>query len=43
MSWTFPLGQRTVTCTFVNEDDPASLILVKRVVTDNGGTAEAED
>lgn len=35
-------GEAT-TCTIVNDDEPATLTLVKEVVTDNGGTAEATD
>jgi len=31
------------TCTITNNDDPASLILVKNVITDDGGTADASD
>src|SRR5262249_59956902 len=34
------LGE-TVTCTITNDDKPASLILAKHVVNDNGGTADA--
>ena len=32
-----------VTCTIVNDDQPARLTLVKRVVNDNGGTAVATE
>ncbi|WP_370618096.1 hypothetical protein [Mumia sp. Pv 4-285] len=32
-----------VTCTVVNDDDPGTLTLVKEVVNDNGGTAEATE
>ena len=39
---TIELGQ-TITCTFVNDDDDASLVLVKHVVSDNGGDAQASD
>src|SRR5262249_56069231 len=31
------------TCTITNDDEPAHLTLVKRVVNDNGGTAAATD
>ena len=33
----------TVTCTITNDDTPATLTLVKQVVTDDGGTAAATD
>ncbi|MBI2689358.1 MAG: hypothetical protein HYX27_23885 [Acidobacteria bacterium] len=33
----------TVTCTITNNDDPASLIVVKRIVNDNGGTKVVGD
>ncbi len=39
-SVTVGLGE-SVICTFVNNDDPASLTLVKTVTNDNGGTAAA--
>ncbi|WP_433676300.1 hypothetical protein [Microbacterium gorillae] len=32
-----------VTCTIVNDDQPATLTLVKEVINDNGGTAVATD
>ncbi len=32
-----------VTCTVTNDDDPASLTVVKKVINDNGGTTAAED
>jgi uncharacterized repeat protein (TIGR01451 family) len=41
-SVTLGLGE-DVTCTFVNDDDAPSLTLVKEVINDNGGTAEAGD
>jgi uncharacterized repeat protein (TIGR01451 family)/LPXTG-motif cell wall-anchored protein len=41
-SVTLALGE-DVTCTFVNDDDAPSLTLVKEVINDNGGTAEAGD
>ncbi|MGH1561951.1 prealbumin-like fold domain-containing protein [Mumia sp. DW29H23] len=41
-SVTVPNGG-TVTCTIVNDDLPATLTLVKEVVNDNGGTAEATE
>ena len=41
-SVTVALGQ-DVTCTITNDDSPAALTLVKEVVNDNGGTAEATD
>lgn len=34
---------QTVTCTITNDDQPATLIIIKHVVNDNGGTAEASD
>jgi hypothetical protein len=37
---TVALGQ-SVTCTITNDDQPASLTLIKRVVNDSGGTAQA--
>ncbi|MTB88517.1 hypothetical protein H9L21_13940 [Aeromicrobium senzhongii] len=39
---TVPIGA-DVSCTIVNDDQPATLTLVKEVVNDNGGTAEATD
>ncbi|MEN8239150.1 MAG: hypothetical protein ABFR53_08115, partial [Actinomycetota bacterium] len=39
---TIGLGE-TIICRFINDDDPASLLLVKDVVLDNGGTAVAAD
>jgi len=36
------LGE-TVTCTITNDDKPASLTIVKRVVNDNGGTKTVSD
>jgi hypothetical protein len=39
-SVTLANGEST-TCTITNEDDPAQITLVKRVVNDNGGTATA--
>ncbi len=36
------LGQ-TKTCTVTNTDDPAKLIVIKKVVNDNGGTLESDD
>ncbi|MBO3088857.1 DUF7927 domain-containing protein [Cellulomonas dongxiuzhuiae] len=39
---TIDVGQ-TVTCTIVNDDQPGTLTLVKEVVNDQGGTAEATD
>jgi hypothetical protein len=39
-SVTLGLGE-SVTCTFVNDDNAASLTLVKTVINDNGGTALA--
>jgi len=41
-SVTVGLGEN-VTCTFVNDDNAASLTLIKHVVNDNGGTASASD
>jgi hypothetical protein len=41
-SATIGLGE-DVTCTFVNDDIPPSLVLIKNVVNDNGGTAVAAD
>jgi hypothetical protein len=41
-SVTVGLGE-TITCTFVNDDDAASLVLVKHVINDNGGGASASD
>ncbi|WP_461519376.1 prealbumin-like fold domain-containing protein [Porticoccus sp.] len=32
-----------VTCTITNDDDPAALTIVKRIVNDNGGTAVVGD
>jgi hypothetical protein len=32
-----------VTCTITNNDQPAALIIIKHVVNDNGGTADAGD
>ena len=39
-SVTIGLGE-TKTCTFVNDDDAPSLKLIKHVINDNGGTADA--
>src|SRR5262245_65502453 len=39
---TVALGEHA-TCTITNDDQPAQLTLVKRVVNDNGGTAAATD
>lgn len=39
---TVPLGA-DVTCTINNNDTPAHLIVIKHVITDNGGTAVAGD
>ncbi len=33
----------TKTCTVTNTDDPAKLIVIKKVVNDNGGTLESDD
>ena len=33
----------TKTCTITNDDQPGTLIVIKHVVNDNGGTAEADD
>ena len=38
---TVPLGGN-VTCTINNDDQPATLTLVKTVTNDNGGTAGAD-
>jgi uncharacterized repeat protein (TIGR01451 family) len=38
---TVPLGQ-TRTCTLVNDDEAATLVVVKHVVNDSGGTAVAQ-
>ena len=32
-----------ITCAITNDDQPATLIIIKHVVNDNGGTADAED
>ncbi len=32
-----------VTCTITNDDQPATLIVIKHVINDNGGTADASD
>ncbi len=32
-----------ITCTITNDDEPATLIVKKVVVNDNGGTATADD
>ena len=32
-----------ITCTITNDDQPASLTVIKHVVNDNGGTAAASD
>ena len=39
---TVALGE-SATCTIVNDDNPATLTLVKHLVTDDGGTAAATD
>lgn len=36
------VGQ-TSTCTLVNDDEPATLVVIKNVINDNGGDYDAED
>ncbi len=39
---TLGLGESAI-CTIINNDNPAHLIVIKHVINDNGGTAEADD
>ena len=42
-SVTLAAGDPTVTCTITNDDQPVGLVIVKRVVNDDGGSAVVGD
>ncbi len=42
-SVTLAAGDPTVTCSITNDDQPVSLVIVKHVVNDDGGTATVDD